>query len=615
MLLKKDFISDALLIKIISFGPLLSIPLLVFLLTIITINSNESEYQISLITIKNNYINAKKNQTKAEVNMAVKMLDYRLSNAKDLLKRQLKNRVDIAYSVAMNLYQQNIKTENEAYIKKIIKDSLRPLRWNNGNSYIWIGNYATGVVVMMPPKYLQYMEGKSQLDFQDSAGKYIVRDEIKLLKKYGQSYQWDTFTRPNHPKNKLYKQLEYIKSFPYFNWGFGTAAYLDSTLEKMQDKSLDILKYIFSNKDSYFFVIDKDKNIIIDTKNVYKNKNFLQDIITKSNAEKPVSIPYKYIDIKRKSMQDSYTYAQATHQNNWIIVSGFHSQTLKNKIAKKQKEMQKLHDKARKKFIAMSIIIMLFTLSISYYLSFIIKKKLHNYAKEIKNKNSELSIINASLEQRVQERTTELTQLAAQRALLLNELAHRVKNNLQLILGLIWVQKKAKDTTTAESLEILESQIKAIATVHDALGMQKDAKTIEINQYLAEIINSFKSYSLNITLQKTKKIYFESNKIVYLGLIINELMINNLKHSQSSSKAILISVYRKNNKTLICFKDDVNYSDLIEETQRNSYTLPDSGWPMIMELVHQMDAKIQYVNQEIEISFQYELTEESTTEC
>ncbi|MDO8454375.1 MAG: 7TM diverse intracellular signaling domain-containing protein [Sulfurimonas sp.] len=217
-----------------------------------------------------------------------------------------------------------------------------------------------------------------------------------------------------------------------------------------------------------------------------------------------------------------------------------------------------------------------------------------------------------NLEHLVADRTLKLQNLVEQRELLLRELTHRVKNNLQLILGLLWIQKKGADEKTINNLKTFEIQVKAISYVHEALCTQTKIDAIEINSYIRNVTESLQQLypKLNIVFENQTQIYIKTDHAVSLGLILNELVTNYLKYSNTShEQELLIETFQKSSKVHFKYKDGTNHQDGYQKVQESSFGLPKLGWPMIRKFLIQMDASITIVPEYLEIVFETGKTE------
>ena len=246
-----ELFSDRNLVRLISIGPFIFIPFVVIVISFYALHVSQLQYEESVLDTQKSYKQNQESRIISKVDIAVKLIQYKRSITKSMLEEKVKNRVDTAYSVAKNIYIQNKTTHTPKEVQRMIIDSLRPLTWNDGESFIFILNFDG--VFALAPKYLKNMEGKSILNFQDATQCYVIKEEINLAKTKGEGYLWDTFIRQNYDKNKQFKQLAYIKKFDDYNWYFGSAEYLDVTTKESEKSALEILKNLFKNESDYFF--------------------------------------------------------------------------------------------------------------------------------------------------------------------------------------------------------------------------------------------------------------------------------------------------------------------------------------------------------------------------
>lgn len=130
---------------------------------------------------------------------------------------------------------------------------------------------------------------------------------------------------------------------------------------------------------------------------------------------------------------------------------------------------------------------------------------------------------------------TLLTESIKQKEALISEVHHRVKNNLQIIAGLLNMQMGTTDDPRIQTiLSDSESRIKAIAIVHERLYQTKDYSYVEIESYLSRLINDLaasladKSITINKNITPHK---VPVDKALNLGIIITELFTNAVKHA------------------------------------------------------------------------------------
>lgn len=137
---------------------------------------------------------------------------------------------------------------------------------------------------------------------------------------------------------------------------------------------------------------------------------------------------------------------------------------------------------------------------------------------------------------------------------LLREIHHRVKNNLQIIIGLFGIQsQQLQDENTLKIINDGQRRVQAMSLIHEGLYRAEDISNIEIKKYLKELVNHLSQVFIgddnNITVHiEADQIYFDIDTTVPLGLIINELLSNSFKYGFSKQQVgnIYIKIERKN---------------------------------------------------------------------
>ncbi len=133
-----------------------------------------------------------------------------------------------------------------------------------------------------------------------------------------------------------------------------------------------------------------------------------------------------------------------------------------------------------------------------------------------------------------------------QKNILLKEIHHRVKNNLNLIssiIGLHLLKVSSKDAK--EILQANQNRIKSMAILHEILYKKDNLNKIdfktyinEISKYILESENENKNIKLNLKIDNIK---IDIDNMVLFGILINELITNSIKHTKSNS--ITLNIY------------------------------------------------------------------------
>ncbi|WP_250124130.1 PAS domain S-box protein [Chroococcidiopsis sp. CCMEE 29] len=124
-----------------------------------------------------------------------------------------------------------------------------------------------------------------------------------------------------------------------------------------------------------------------------------------------------------------------------------------------------------------------------------------------------------------------------EKEVLLKEIHHRVKNNLQIISSLLKLQSGyIKDKHTLEMFKDSQSRIRSMALIHEKLYQSQDLSKVDFAEYITNLAaNLFRSYELDPTAINSslnvESIFLEIDVAVPCGLIINELVSNSLKYA------------------------------------------------------------------------------------
>ena len=172
-------------------------------------------------------------------------------------------------------------------------------------------------------------------------------------------------------------------------------------------------------------------------------------------------------------------------------------------------------------------------------------------------------------------RTQDLKNALDEKELLLKELNHRVKNNMQTIVSLIRLQSdEVEDEKLRDILLTIQNRISAMGHLHELLYRQDNIEYIDVYEYfellIEEVKDSYDSY-IDIHLEITTKLKME--QAIYCGLIINELITNSFKYAFKGKEEgnIFVSLKKENGIIKLIVSDDgIGYDN---ETPSNSLGL------------------------------------------
>lgn len=175
---------------------------------------------------------------------------------------------------------------------------------------------------------------------------------------------------------------------------------------------------------------------------------------------------------------------------------------------------------------------------------------------------------------------------------LLREIHHRVKNNLQVISSLLALQSKyIVDTNAINALQQGQDRVQTMALIHEDLYKSENLTGVHTEIYFEQLIdNLFESYNIHEERVQLKMdvdpIFLDVETMIPLGLILNELVSNALKHAFKNEKegTIFVSLKERNSQLILTVKDDGSELKSADQIQGKSF-----GY----ELVHAFARKLQ----------------------
>lgn len=226
-----------------------------------------------------------------------------------------------------------------------------------------------------------------------------------------------------------------------------------------------------------------------------------------------------------------------------------------------------------------------------------------------KKAEEELLQLKEDLENKVQYRTAELEKLNNEKDVILKEMHHRVKNNLQIISSLIRLQMEEGDNNFNGVLDKTQSRIETIASIHESLYKHKDLALINVANYweklfkdcLNSLVNNPANFKLNLEID-----YLELpvDKMIPLGLLINEWITNSILHGFKGRNkgSINLSLRLENGKYLLVYKDDGIGFDETKENEKDIHF----GHFLIAGFAEQLNGKVETKNSDKGVHFELE---------
>lgn len=348
----------------------------------------------------------------------------------------------------------------------------------------------------------------------DLIGSFFItqlRAELKYsLKQYNeaiifgnQALEYAKLEKSNEDLNSCYKNLlaSYIGIHDTAN-----AFICSQKISQLKDSlyfaeisksTAELAKKYESEKKEQQIQLLKNKNLL--ALNKYENEQLLRKSLAQEND-------YQLLELKKNEVLKNSLARENYLKNEEIIKSNFINKSLqeKNNLMDQNTRNQRF---VRGLLLAILLISVVF--GIVVYLNFSKQKGVN---KLVNTQKDELKI-------------------------LMREMHHRVKNNLQLIAALLRIQKRSvENEDVIKALIDSETRLQAIALVHEKLYKTEMHSQVNLKEYLHDLVSELKKQytgsvqSFSFTLNMNDNLSSNLDTAIPLGLIVNELCANSFKH-------------------------------------------------------------------------------------
>lgn len=391
------------------------------ILTILSVYSKIDDFKTLKQDAKKVFVENRKKDIRYTVENINKLINNQNEKSIQTLRSTVKERVYNAYEIAQKVYEQYKDTKTKEEIIEIIKEILRPIRYDNGTGYIFMASLQ-GVDILFP--VMPQIEGKDIYNLRDLKGNYVVEEEIKIVQLFQEGYIKDYWTKPS-AKNKtmVYPKLTFVKIFKPLNLYLGTGMYVDDAKKQSKEYITDlILQLNEQNPNHYIFLAElhaPDINasavkILVHPrmKRGYVMDNELSQEIHQLQEASGHYLTYKFTHPDGRKNLLKTSYFAFNKEWDWIVGTGFYAADIDTEI---QSWENRLNAMLQKNIVTYFIVFLLFSIVLFltlYTLNKFTQKTLSEYKRKVEEKEHAFAELNEQLEEKIQRRTAQLQESA-----------------------------------------------------------------------------------------------------------------------------------------------------------------------------------------------------------
>jgi two-component sensor histidine kinase len=224
--------------------------------------------------------------------------------------------------------------------------------------------------------------------------------------------------------------------------------------------------------------------------------------------------------------------------------------------------------------------------------------KTKEQAKKLVNENLALEkeiLRRETAEKAVKKNEERIKTLLQEKEILLKEVHHRIRNNMNTILGLFLLQASTLDNKEAIlALEEAGNRVRSMLVLYDKLFMGSDFETISFKGYLetlvSEIVENFSNRDIVVIETCIADFELDAKKVFNLGIIINELITNTMKYAfvgRATGKIGLSASTREGLVSIVYQDDGVELPDHVTIGESSGF-----GFELIAMFVKHLEGKI-----------------------
>jgi len=354
-----------------------------------------SNYQFNknIESTKADYLEYQKKITKSKVEDVIENINFAVSKSRNKAKEIVKYQMEMAVNIANNIYRKNINLYGVEDVKKIIKESLREIRYNDGRGYIFILDLNGNEILNGDRPDL---EGKNLLHYSVKQISKVAQDMIEIAKNKGEGFYTYNWTKPGKGGSDFTK-ISYVKLFQELGWIIGSGEYVEDIIEDAKKEVLAKASSVRFGNSGYIFIFDFDGKYLTHIKKelVGKSRFWYVDKNGVSVGKELLNLSLKpdggFLSYYWLKGQDEYVkkiaYAKSYPDWKWVICAGLFEDEVSDVIKSKSEEFNKTLSRQLFFifFIVLSILLLFYIFT--YYYAKLLRKDRDEVLRLIQNES------------------------------------------------------------------------------------------------------------------------------------------------------------------------------------------------------------------------------------
>lgn len=326
-------------------------------------------------------------------------IDFMRRQTERVLKRQVRDEVQQAVSVAHAIYDQalQLNPDDTDSAARLIREALRDLRFFDGRGYIFIDTLE-GECVLLPT--MPEVEGTSLYDNRDDTGHYIMRGLIEAARQpvgFGfSSYRWYA---PDYP-DEMREKIAYVELFEPLGWLIGSGDYLYQVENDLKQQILQRLQTLRMDDYSYFAVLNQNGDVLLwpanpDTEG--QNLRYLdreqRDIarwIIEQATPEGRFVNYTWQGSDSSAQREKLALVQQVPEWGWVLVAGLYQDELMASLNQQRERLEEGLRQDLKALLWLMVTALVIAMGVALLISRWLRVLMQRYQHEIDHRQDAL---------------------------------------------------------------------------------------------------------------------------------------------------------------------------------------------------------------------------------
>jgi len=361
------------------------------------------EFKQHAIASRKTFLDSHKAMAKAETLKVIEYIELTRQNLEENMKKDLKIKTLQAWDIMNSIYINNKGKYSDRQIKNLVKDALRPVRFNYGRGYYFMVSMdGTEELYPVAPQF----EGQNLLDLQDEKGSFVIRDEISIARESGEGFVTDYWTKPGSDSLMVYPKISYIKYFEPLDLYVGCGEYLDNKEKDAREEVTAKISNISFGKDGYLFIDSYSGHAVVINSEKFKPGDYVGDLLDpngvnildqqRKQAMKPGGgfVDYTWPRPGSKNPVQKTAFVIAVEDWQWVVGAGVYLDEIESLIAADEHLLYKRLLKQLLLGVMLLLLIFIIVYTIAQRLSSLIEKDFNTFTEKLKNAVTKGTLLN-----------------------------------------------------------------------------------------------------------------------------------------------------------------------------------------------------------------------------